>query len=188
MRNTVDFNFNYRFLIRQILIQKVGLSNNSSIPEINSIILFFSLKFIENVDSPENFNFFYFFRFFFGRTASVVKFRKNFKQGVSSYNYNIKLLINKNSVYSIFFFFLNDVVPFVERNSIFLQKKFFNKKRNHDFLFLSIKDVLIFSEKKGNIGLFDLKTPLNIKIFFNLVGSESIKIFLNNTKFFSSFI
>ena len=188
MLNTVDSIFSYRFLIRRILIQKDMLFNNSSIIDLKKIIVFFSLKFIESFDLPENFNFFYFFRFFFGQTASVTKFKKNFKQGVSSFNYNIQIVLDKHLVYSAFFFILNDVIPFVDKEFLFLQKKFFNLNRNHQYLFFSVKDVLIFSEKKSNIGLFDLNSPLNFKLFFNVTSKKSVKLFLSNTKFFRFYL
>lgn len=48
--------------------------------------------------------------------------------------------------------------------------------------YLLIKDFNIFGEKKTNLGLFFLKSFLNIKFFCTGVDIMSTKIFLKNLK------
>jgi hypothetical protein len=81
-------------------------------------------------------------------------------------------------MYHKIFFLLNDLIPFVEKINI--KMGLFSSSLN--IFYLLIKDYNIFGEKKTNLGLFFLKSFLNIKFFCNGVDIISTKIFLKNIK------
>jgi hypothetical protein len=48
---------------------------------------------------------------------------------------------------------------------------------------LSSRDLNIYSELKTNLGLFNVKKPLNLKLLFSGLNLEENKILLNIIKF-----
>ena len=162
----VDYYFNYINVIRFILVNKLNyLDNLNFIPSVKSIHLFFSIKNTLNFDESQNYNFFYFFKFFLGKLPIVTRFSGRLHLGEWYYNYNVELTLEKKDIYSFLYFLSNDILFNLKSNYVFINKDYFYK--NYDYLFINILDVTLFSELKSNIGLFDLKIPLNIKIFFS---------------------
>jgi hypothetical protein len=79
----MDLYFVYKYNLRNILINKIGYYNNSyQIPNINKLILFFSLKKLDDLDDVQIYNYFYLFKFFFGKKAYFTKIKKFFYLGV----------------------------------------------------------------------------------------------------------
>lgn len=182
MLSSFDYKFNYFTLLRFVLLNKIGcLTNVNYIPCIEGLYLFFSLKNATVLDNSQNFNFFYFFKFFFGRNAYITNFQSTFSFGETFHSYNVELFLKKNDLYFFLFYLSNDIFFLLDKDSIFINRNFFFN--NYNNLFLSIKDLSIFSEIKTNIGLFDLKSPLNIKFIFSGFDSISNKILFNNLKF-----
>jgi len=172
MLNSVDYHFNYFNIIRFVLLNKLfNISNVNLIPSLNSIHLFFSIKNVTNYDESQNFNFFYFFKFFLGKLPHINRFSSKLHLGDTFYNYNIELILSKKEIYYFLFFLSNDILSFIDSKYIFVNKNYFYKK--YDYLFMNISDVSLFSELKTNIGLFDLKLPLNFKYFFNSNNSKN---------------
>jgi len=69
MLNSIDYNFGYKNISRFLIMHKFNFFNGSVIPELNKIILFFSLKDMMTLDDARIYNYFYFFKFFLGVTA-----------------------------------------------------------------------------------------------------------------------
>jgi hypothetical protein len=67
---------------------------------------------------------------------------------------------------------------FLDKNYIFTG--IFSYKLN--ILYLIIKNLHIFSDKKTNLGLFNLYNPLSLHIFFKGGNINSSKIILKNLK------
>ena len=182
MKTKIDFFFNYSNLIRFILVNKLNLRGNINlIPSVDSVALFFCVRNSLVYDDVQNYNFFYFFKFFFGQLPLITKFTKRLHLGDWFYDYNVELILKKKDVYFFFYFLSNDILKSTDEQYFFFNKKYF--KRNDSFLYLNFSDVSLFSELKGNIGLFDLKVPLNIKVFFTGLNPQNNLYFLKQLKF-----
>jgi hypothetical protein len=65
-----------------LLLHKLGYKKNIyTIPSINKLVFFFSLKKLEDLDSPEIYNYLYLFKYFFGRSAFLTKNKSYFVLG-----------------------------------------------------------------------------------------------------------
>jgi len=82
MKAEVDLFFTYKYTIRYLLSHKlINNFNTYTIPNISKIIIYFSLKKFEDLDSVEIYNYFYLFRQFFGRKAFLSKTKSQFSLG-----------------------------------------------------------------------------------------------------------
>jgi len=61
--------------------------------------------------------------------------------------------------------------------------KFGLLNKNLNLFFILVKDLNIYSELKTNLGLFNIRRPLNIRLFFSGCDYKASKILLNNLKF-----
>jgi hypothetical protein len=59
---------------------------------VNSIILFFPLKDMETLDDARIYNYFYFFKFFFGATAFFSGYKSFFHLGKTTFNVRIQVV------------------------------------------------------------------------------------------------
>lgn len=173
--------FNYNHLFRFLILHKLHLLNNVfSLPYINSLICFFSIKNLEDLNDVKIYNYFYFFKFFFGYKAFFFSYKANYGFGKTTYDFSIQLVLNKRDLYRNFFFILNDIIYCMDTN--YFSYSFY--KENFYVYFMSIKDMNIFSEKKTNLGLFNLKDFLNIKVFIAARDIKSAKLLLDVFKIY----
>lgn len=92
MLSNVDYKFSYNNVARFILMNRcIEYKSPYQLPLIKAVLLFFSLKDVEDLDRRENLNFFYFFKFFFGLNPQVVGFNRSFILGVNRYDYEVQL-------------------------------------------------------------------------------------------------
>lgn len=174
----VDFFFTYKYTLRFLLINKLGfLKNSYNIPCISKLFFFFFLNKLKDIDDIQIYNNIYLFKFFFGKTAFLSKTKKFYLLGTWYYNFNVQLIINnKKDIYFILFFFFNEIFINIDKN--LLNFGFLNKKFNI-FYFL-FKDLNVYSELKTNTGLFNIKKPLTLHIYFKGCDLISNKIFINS--------
>ncbi len=175
-----DFLFNYLNVTRFILLHKDLSRNNFLIPNLNKIICYFPLKNLEDLDDVRVYNYFYFFKFFFGFRAFFIGYRSVQSFSRTTYDFKIQIILRHNDIFSLLSFFVYDVLPIldVDYYSVSLLK---SSLISYHFL---IKDMNIFSEKKTNLGLFNLKDNLNFDLFFNSFNNDSVKIFFFNLKLY----
>jgi len=88
------------------------------------------------------------------------------------------IIYNIQDISFLLYFFFNNIGKNLD--FAFIKKGFFSKNLN--IFYFIIKDMNIFSELKTNLGLFNLKKPLNIHLYFLGVDNTSSLIFLNNFK------
>lgn len=183
MLNSVDYSFNYKFLFRNILIQKLSkILNSFSIPHVQKLVLYFSLMDFETLDDVRIYNYHYFFKFFLGERAFFSGYKSLFNLGKTTLNVKIQLILNKKDVFFSLLFFSNDVLPFLDLG--YLSSNYFKQNLNiHVFTFL-IKDMNIFVEKKTNIGLFNLKDALHFQIKFLSSEKMIANMLLQNFKIY----
>ena len=79
----------------------------------------------------------------------------------------------------LLFIMFNNIIINVEKNLI----KYSTLDKKINIFFLLIKDLNIYSELKTNMALFNIKKPLNIKIYFNGCNYKASLSLLNNLKY-----
>lgn len=167
---SLDFLFHYRYNLRNLLILKFNKLNNSfMLPRLSKIILFFVIRKLDLLDQPKIYNYFYLVRFFFGKRAFINKYNSYFSLGKTYYNFDIVSIFTNIDMYPAIYFFVNDVQPFV---NLKLARNYYF--RSNSFFSLLFWDLNVFTEKKTNIGLYDLCDPLQFKIYFTGVKPNSI--------------
>jgi hypothetical protein len=176
----IDFNFLYKYSIRKILINKISVIKNTlEISDIKKINLLFNLKKLEDIDDTQLYNNFFLIKFFFGKIAYFSKTKKYFLLGTWYYNTTVQLILNKKKyIYLILFNVYNNIIINVE-------KKLINTfcKKNINVFALVVKDLNIYSELKTNMALFNIKKPLNIKIYFSGKNFKKNILLIKNLKY-----
>jgi len=84
----------------------------------------------------------------------------------------------KKEIYSTLFFLINDVFSLLGRS--YLKKGVFSFSQN--VLYMILKDLTIFSDKKTNLGLFHLKNDLSLRLFISGGDVNSSMVLLKNLK------
>ena len=166
-KDLVDYNFNYNHILRFMLIHKnSNITNSYIVPKIDKIILYFCLNYIENLDEAFIYNYFYLFRYFFGRRAFFTKSKVLFSLRKYYYTFDIKVLFTKKEVFFPIAVFLN------EFQNILLPEYvgYFSYSPLSSTFVIRLFDLTLFMEKKTNLGLFNLSHCLNFKFF--IVGGS----------------
>lgn len=158
----LDFYFYYKNLVRFILFLKKSKVNFNftDILEIEKSIIYFNLKNIVDLNNLSISNYYFFFKYFFGKIPFFSSYRYNFKLNISYYNFLILYNFKKKDIYYVLFFFINDIYFFISKNVI-------NIKKEDNYWEYTICDMNFFIEKKNSIGFFNLKDYVNFKFFFN---------------------
>lgn len=181
----VDYFFNYKFLLRFLLIHKsVFLFNNSfGLSFLHTLLVYFSINELESFDDTRTINYFYLFRFFFGCRCYIVGFSTVSSYNKVIYNFNVQIFLkNRNCFFSVFFL-VNDILSSYISFSFF---KFFymSLKKGDIYFFVRFFDMNFFLERKTNPGLYDLIDNLNFRFFFKCSDLELCYIVLTLLKVF----
>lgn len=141
------------------------------VPLIHKLVMYFPVRFVDDLNDVRVYNYVYFFKFFFGLNAFISKQRFFFFNNKWIFTFNVLICLNDFKIIcSVLFYCLNDILPF-------LRSFDWNFKANVGFLncyCFFVSDLNMFSERKTNLGLFNLSDDL------------CILVYLNNNMFFSS--
>jgi len=177
----VDYFFTYRYVLRFLLLQKYIYFNNTfTLPVLRSLLVFFSVADVPKLDDPRSFNYFYLFRFFFGKRCFFIKFSSVIGFNSVSYSFNIQMFLRNKSCFFPLFFLINDLLFLSSKN---YWKFFFISRLNGCFFFLRFFDLNLFLQKKTNAGLYFLYDNLNYKFFFQYSDFLACQILVNSLKF-----
>ena len=176
-RNSVDLKFHYSNVVRHLFISQLNHKNFMSLPKLKMISLNFSLKDLMDQEDPQARSFAYFFKFFFGYEAFVTNRRSVFSLGVTYYSFDVQIFVQKCDFFRVLNFISNDIIPFLEAG----YSSFY---RIGDFTALEVTDTSIFTEKKTNAALFDLKNPLVTLFNFNIPSKTHRDLFFSSLKIF----
>ena len=177
----LDYYFTYKNSVKFLTLLKLNPKNCDAIyssPFISKLNFFFSLSKITDKDNVAIYNYFYLFKFFFGKNAFLSKYKSHFNLGVWYYSFKVFIIINKKEVYSILNFYFNDFLSILDK--VYFKYGVYSMKLN--ILYIVLKDLTIFSEKKTNMGLFNLEDSLNLHIYFSGGDINSSKLILRNMK------
>lgn len=120
----LDFYFYYKNTARYILFLKKSKIkyNFTDILEIKKSIVFFDLKNITDLNNLSISNYFFFFKYFFGKIPFFSSYKYNFKLNVNYFNFIILYNFKKKDIYYILFFFINDIYFLVSKNAIKIKR------------------------------------------------------------------
>lgn len=176
-----DLFFTYKHVLRNCLLNKIGILFNSfKVPFLEKICCFFFVYKTNFINDNRYFNCAYLFRFFFGKTAFFSKIISFYGFSQSFYSFYIQIFFYERGLFSSIYFLINEVYPCLASSS--LKKSFIS---GYCFLFLVlVLDVNIFLEKKTNPGLFDLKDFLGYKFYVRSDTLEEARFLLSLLKIF----
>lgn len=175
----VDCNFTYRYTLRSILMHRYFYFKNFfELPTLNSLLIYFSINEVEQLEDPRTFNYFYLIRFFFGRKSFFTKFSSFFSHNKNYYSFNVQIFLNKNDLFFPLFFLSNDLLALTSSKFI----NYFFTPTRFDIFVLRFFDMNLFLEKKTNAGLYNLLNNLNYKFFFECSNYEINELFLISFK------
>jgi hypothetical protein len=91
----LDFYFHYKHILRFLLLQKLGYKyiHSYNVPKILKIKIYFSIKDLVDFDHLKGSNYFFFFKYFFGKKAFFVNYKSLFSLNVLYHNFEIQLIL-----------------------------------------------------------------------------------------------
>lgn len=176
MYPSIDYLFNYNYLLRFMLVHKTdAVGNTFQLPFLKSLLFSFSILDLVDLDDPRVFNYYYLFRFFFGAKAFFTNFRSKFVLGRTFYSFHVVSFFFRRGVFFPLHFLVNDVVALANKNSYgyFLDGSSFT---------MSFFDMNLFLEKKNNLALFNLRNPLVLRFDFSSKSFSFYAMLLNLLK------
>jgi hypothetical protein len=152
-----DYYFHYKYVLRFLLLEKIGefYKNTNTFPKILKLNIYFVIKDLVDFENLKSSNYFFFFKYFFGKKAKFLNYNTRFSLNVLYHSFYIQLFFTKKYLYIFINFLFNDILPFC--NKRYMRVKFKNS------INFKILDMNIFLEKKTHVGFFNLKEPLNMK-------------------------
>lgn len=155
-----DLFFHYKHVCRFLLIQKIGYFtlNSYCVPCVAKSTGFFSIKNLVDFEDLRGSNYFFLISFYFGRRAHFVNYDSRFSLNVLYHSFLIEFVSNGRNVYFSMVFMLNDL-------KFFLTKRNFSIRVSNSVLTFEVLDMNIFSERKNNVGFFNLKDNLNLSFY-----------------------
>jgi hypothetical protein len=145
-----------------LFLKKSQIKNNFiDILEIKKSIVYFNLKNIIDLNTLSISNYYFFFKYFFGKIPFFSSYKYNFKLNINYFNFIISYNFKKKEIYYILYFFINDIYFQISKNVIY-------KKKECNYWEYIISDMNFFIEKKNSIGFFYLKDYVNFKFIFNI--------------------
>ncbi len=171
--------FNYKFISRFVLYNKLNLLLNVyKLPDISKFGIFFSLKMVDDLWDVSIFNYFFFFRFFFGVKAFVFNYKSIYNFGGSTYKFAIYSLFCKKNIFDAISFLIFDIIPSLDYN--YYKIKLYKGKLI--IVRILILDMNIFTEKKTSVGLLNIKHDLNFKFLISSSNLLFSQLFLSSLK------
>lgn len=176
MFSSVDCSFNYRHMVRFLLVHKADVFFSTfELPFLKKLIFFFSVIDLGDLEDPRVFNYYYLLRFFFGSKAFFTSFKSKFLLGRTFYSFNIVSFFFQRFIFFPLFFLTNDVVPLTNKNT-------YGHYLDGPCFTMSFFDTNVFLEKKNNLALFNLKNPLVARFIFSSKHFQFYALLLNLLK------
>lgn len=171
-----DFYFHYLHITRSLLNSRLNLTNSYSFPYLSKLLLFFSLRNLTTLEDSAVYNYFYLFRFFLGRKAFIFNYRSFYSLRITYHSFDICVSFRKQRIFFPIGFYVNDLHRFLSLRG------FHSYFLNPLCCTLILWDTHVFSERKTNLGLYNLKHPLNYRFFLSNGDLLSSKLLLDTLK------
>lgn len=160
----LDFFFHYKNVGRHILFLKKSKEKkiqNLDILYLDKLIVYFNIKDTIDLNNLSISNYFYFFKYYFGRIPFFSNYKYKFKLNISYYTFFVQFNFYKKDLFYPLYFFVNDIYYSISHNSL-------KKNIGINFLEFTVNDMNFFIEKKNSVGFFNLKDSINFKLFFKI--------------------
>jgi hypothetical protein len=121
----LDFFFYYKYIVRFILFLKKSEKKYyfTDILDIKKTIVFFNIQNITDLNNLSISNYFFFFKYFFGKIPFFSSYKYNFKLNVNYYNFIILYNFKKKEIYYVLYFLINDIYYIISKNTINIKKE-----------------------------------------------------------------
>jgi len=121
----LDFCFYYTYVVRFILFLKKSRRKYyfTDVLEIKKSVVFFNLQNIIDLSNLSISNYFFFFKYFFGKIPFFSSYKYTFKLNVSYYNFTILYNFKKKEIYYVLYFFINDIYYLISKSAVKVEKK-----------------------------------------------------------------
>lgn len=174
----------YKYITRSILLKKTVYPKNSyMIPTIYKVVYSFRLFKIEDLDDVQIYNYLYFFKFFLGTRGFLTRLKSFSNLGVWTYSLKVCVISSKpRNLYNNLYKFVNEYIYFIDKNYLIYQYM----TKNCSIYKIIVKDLNFFSDRKTNIGLFNLHENLIIDIYIDNNYILMNKLCMQNTKILST--
>jgi len=138
-----DFFFHYKYVGRYIFFLKNSkeLYHFSSMLNLDKLLIYFNLKNITDLNSLSISNYYYFFKYYFGKIPFFYSYSHQFKLNVNYYSFIIQCVFKEKYTYYLIFFLINDILFLISKNAILIKKE-------KNFWEYIINDMNFFIEKK----------------------------------------
>lgn len=115
----LDFYFHYKNVGRHILfLKKSKEKKNLDILLFDKLIIYFNIKDTIDLNSLSISNYYYFFKYYFGRVPFFSNYKYKFKLNVSYYNFFVQFNFYKKDLFYPLYYFVNDIYYSIARNSL----------------------------------------------------------------------
>ena len=121
----IDSFFYYQNTARFILFLKKSKQfyHFTEILKIKEINVYFNIQNIIDINNLAISNYYFFFKYFFGKIPYFINYKYNFKLNVNYYSFLIFYNFKKKDLFFVFSFFLNDVYHSMSKNAINIKKE-----------------------------------------------------------------
>jgi len=173
-----DLIFYNKISITNILwLKNIYIYNEYKQPEIKYLLIYVLIRKLDLLDNSKIFNCFYLFRYFFGHKAYIISYKSTYLLGKTFVDFDIGLQLKNNKIYFPLHVYTYELQPVL--NLSVARDYFINNKKINIVLW----DVNIFTEKKTNVGLFNLVDPLHFSIAINWSKNYKVtKIIMTSLK------
>jgi hypothetical protein len=124
----IDSFFYYENTVRFILYLKKTkqLYHFTEILKIKEINVYFNIQNIIDINNLALSNYYFFFKYFFGKIPYFINYKYNFKLNVNYYSFLILCNFKKKDLFYVLSFFINDIFALISKNALVLKKEFNN--------------------------------------------------------------
>jgi hypothetical protein len=167
MRSIEAF-FNYKYTLRFLLVNSIErIANIFMIPCLDKIVCYFPLHALSDLLDARIYNYFYFFKFFFGSSPIFSKFKDVSTFREVQYSFSMHMIIRKQAAFVVMCFFNNDVLPLLASRSFNVDLSYSTHVLRLSY---NIHKFNVFIEKKSNLALLNLIDVFKFKLY---VGGDN---------------
>ena len=152
------------------------ITTTYKVPKVVHTRMYFQVNKVEQMDAPRAYNYYYLFRFFLGVKANVTGYKATFTYGNTYWDYTIQIQSWGQSLPFFFFFIVYETLPYVNVASAVIWH--WREKHIPTLVFWEVN---YYTEKKTNLGLFELMDPMQCEYTTN--SGEATVFLLNSYKF-----
>ena len=176
----VDVALHYSYIYRNIVFLKTNMFwNTYNFPLIKYLVVICNIMQVRDIDNMRYVGFVFMYRFFFGSRAFLYLSKKIFSLNKWYHTLQIQVYLRRARLLSSVSLMITDIFPFLVTGVDYYGTENLRTWNADDMMTWHIHDVTLFAEKKGGVGLFYLKDPIQLKLNIPGYTWREKKIILN---------